>query len=87
LIQTNQELYGDAADEVAHKIYTENEMHLNAVLETFNQFVYQYDATDKPPNDVANDLFRMLRIRFRNNAPRRPPKVILIGPPGSGKTT
>lgn len=28
----------------------------------------------------------MLRVRFRNGAPRRPPKVILVGPPGSGRT-
>ena len=27
LVQTNQELYGDAADDVANKIYSENEMH------------------------------------------------------------
>ena len=33
------------------------------------------------------DLNRMLKIRHRNNAPRRPPKVIIIGPPGSGKST
>lgn len=45
------------------------------------------DCQDKPQNEVANDLARMLRIRHRNNAPRRPPKVILIGPPGSGRTT
>ena len=36
---------------------------------------------------MANDLARMLRIRFRSNAPRRPPRVILLGPPGSGRTT
>mmetsp|Transcript_42285 Transcript_42285/g.30481 ORF Transcript_42285/g.30481 Transcript_42285/m.30481 type:complete len:103 (+) Transcript_42285:730-1038(+) len=29
----------------------------------------------------------MLRIRFRPNAPRRPPRVILLGPPGSGRST
>ena len=39
------------------------------------------------PMYVANDLKRMLSIRFRNNAPRRPPKILLIGPPGSGRST
>ena len=29
----------------------------------------------------------MLRLKFRSNAPRRPPKVFMIGPPGSGRTT
>jgi len=45
------------------------------------------DCADKAQNEIANDLARMLRIRHRNNAPRRPPRVILIGPPGSGRST
>ncbi len=36
---------------------------------------------------MANELARMLRIRYRSNAPRRPPRVILLGPPGSGRST
>lgn len=53
----------------------------------FKGFIYDYNAIDKAQNDVANDLARMLRIRYRSNAPRRPPRVILLGPPGSGRTT
>lgn len=30
---------------------------------------------------------RMLNLRFRENAPRRPPRIILVGPPGSGRNT
>lgn len=29
----------------------------------------------------------MLSLRFRENAPRRPPRIILVGPPGSGRNT
>lgn len=29
----------------------------------------------------------MINLRFRSNAPRKPPRVILLGPPGSGRTT
>ena len=36
---------------------------------------------------MANDLARMLRVHYVNNAPRRPPRVMLIGPPGSGRST
>ena len=75
------------ADDLAERMYMENEINMNAVQETFNQFIYTMDCQDKPQNEVANDLARMLRIRHRNNAPRRPPKVILIGPPGSGRST
>ena len=29
----------------------------------------------------------MLSLRFKSNAPRRPPRVIVLGPPGSGRDT
>ena len=29
----------------------------------------------------------MLKLRYRNDAPRRPPRVIILGCPGCGKTT
>ena len=58
-----------------------------AVKETFNQFIYTYDRTGKDQIAVNGDLTRMMRIRHRNDAPRRPPKIMLIGPPGSGRST
>ena len=30
---------------------------------------------------------KMLELRFKQNAPRRPPRLIVSGPPGCGKTT
>ena len=53
----------------------------------FTNFIYGYDTTGKTQGDIANDLARILRIRFKSNAPRRPPRVILLGPPGSGRST
>ena len=38
-------------------------------------------------HDVISDLSRMLKLRMRSDAPRRPPRVMLIGPPGSGRST
>lgn len=29
----------------------------------------------------------MLSLRFKANAPRRPPRVLILGPPGSGRDT
>ena len=68
-------------------MYEDQQMHMNAVTLTFNQFIFQYQCADKLQNDIVNDLTRMLRLKFRSNAPRRPPRVFIIGPPGSGRTT
>lgn len=74
-------------DDVANQAMEEYELHIKGVKSAFKGFIYDYNAIDKAQNDVANDLARMLRIRFRSNAPRRPPRVILLGPPGSGRST
>lgn len=87
LIAANSTLYGPELDEVANMAIDEYDLHIRGVKSAFNGFIYEYSATDKVQNDVANDLARMLRIRFRSNAPRRPPRVILVGPPGSGRST
>jgi adenylate kinase len=87
LIQANSTLYGPELDEVANQAIEEYDLHVRGVKSAFNGFIYEYNATDKIQNDVANDLARMLRIRFRSNAPRRPPRIILVGPPGSGRST
>lgn len=80
-------LYGPELEETANQAVEEYELHVKGVKEAFKGFIYEYSAVDKAQNDVANDLARMLRIRYRSNAPRRPPRVILLGPPGSGRST
>lgn len=80
-------LYGPELEEVANQALEEYELHIKGVRSAFNGFIYEYNAVDKPQNDVANDIARMLRIRYKNNAPRRPPRVIILGPPGSGRST
>ena len=87
LIAANTSLYGPELEDVANRALEEYDLHIKGVKTAFNGFVYEYEATDKSTGDVANDLARMLRIRFRSNAPRRPPRVILLGPPGSGRST
>ena len=60
---------------------------MRAVEDIFSRFMFTYNCEGRSESEVGMDLIRMLRIRHRNNAPRRPPKVILIGPPGCGKST
>ena len=76
-----------AATEMAERCIQEYDINMAAVKETFNQFIYTYDRTGKDQIAVNGDLTRMMRIRHRNDAPRRPPKIMLIGPPGSGRST
>jgi adenylate kinase len=85
--EVNQSLYGKELEDVGMSLYREWDVNQREVNNTFNKFIYFYDCNEKQQQDVANDLARMLRVRFRNGAPRRPPKVILLGPPGSGRTT
>ena len=87
LIAANTTLYGPELDEVANQALEEYDLHVRGVRTAFKGFIYEYNAIDKAQNDVANELARMLRIRYRSNAPRRPPRVILLGPPGSGRST
>jgi adenylate kinase len=87
LMAANSPLYGPELDEVALQAVEEYQLHQRGVNATFAGFVYDYLADDKEQNEVANDLARMLRIRYKSDAPRRPPRVILLGPPGSGRST
>lgn len=60
---------------------------MRGVREAFGNFIFEHDAQDKAQSDVSNELGKMLKLRFKSNAPRRPPKVVLVGPPGSGCST
>lgn len=60
---------------------------MKGVREAFNQFILDHSAEDKAQADVAAELQRMLKLRFSNNSPKRPPRIIIVGPPGSGRET
>jgi len=87
LIGINQSLYGPELEDLAAQCLNEYELNMRGVQEAFSQFIFEYDAQDKSANDVVPDLEKMLAIRFKSNAPKRPPRVIVVGPPGSGRST
>jgi len=60
---------------------------MRGVCESFNQFIFEYDGQDKSPNDCQAELAKMLKLKFKQNAPRRPPRILIMGPPGSGRAT
>ncbi len=85
LISINQSLYGPELEELAQQCLQEYELNMRGVNSAFNQFIFEHNAEDKAQSDVANELGKMLKLRFRQMAPRRPPRVIIVGPPGSGR--
>ena len=87
LLGINQQLFGPDLEELAANCLKEHELNVKGVKEAFNQFIFEHDVADKSYNDVIPGLNRMLSIRFRENAPRRPPRIIVVGPPGSGRNT
>ena len=87
LIGINQSLYGPDLEDLANQCLQEFEINLKGVKEAFGQFIFEHDCVDKAQADVSNELHRMLKLRFKANCPRRPPRVIIVGPPGSGKDT
>lgn len=80
-------IFGEEMEEQYHKIKSEHELNLNGVKDTFNNFIFQYDTSGNSLEQTVADLGRMMNLRFRINAPRRPPRVIILGPPGSGRST
>jgi hypothetical protein len=84
----NQTLYDKDLDKVMEKMWLEFDTNSKEVAKTFGKFVYEYIwPHEKTHTDVSGDLAAMLRVRFKINGSRRAPKVVLLGPPGSGRST
>lgn len=77
--------YGKELQELAERIHSDYDMNISAVRGSFNQFIFECDA-DRAHTEIAGDLRKMLSLRFQAGAPRRPPKVMIVGPTGSGRT-
>ena len=85
----NSALFAAEVEQLSQQIYSEYELNMRQVEELFSQFIYHFDVTPFMPSHVeaALKIQKMLNIRFRSKAPRRPPRIILLGPPGAGRST
>ena len=72
---------------MANECLSEYELNMRGVSDAFGQFIFPYDMGDKGMTDVVNELTSMLELRYKINSPKRPPRVIVVGPPGSGRTS
>jgi adenylate kinase len=64
----------------------EYNMNIKDVKEAFAGYYCDIDANQDHDN-VVNDIARIMRLRVKSNAPRSPPRVLIVGAPGAGKTT
>ena len=62
-------------------------MNKQGVEEVFDSFINYIDASEKAQGDVISELTKMLELRLKSNAPKRPPRILIRGPPGSGCET
>jgi len=66
-------------------VYWEQEQHQKKIDAIFSKQIYYLACHELNRNDVAADLRRMLKGRFLQRS--RPPQILFLGPPGSGRTS
>ena len=88
IIEMNPDMKNeDAIQSTIRRSVLEYNLNSKEVLEHFGQFVFNVETKDKQFEEVEENILRMVRIRFSKNSPRKPPKVVVVGPPGSGRST
>ena len=65
---------------VAKDAITEYRVNIQGVKEQFNGSIIEVDA-NKPEQKILEEIARILFLK-ESSAPRKPPKIILMGPPG-----
>lgn len=90
--EKNPELTGEDLERIARTVLSDYEMNMNAVRGNFRQFIYEQpckmdNSGGETDSEIQDKLTAMLKLRYKSDAPRRPPRVILLGPPGSSRST
>ena len=75
----------DQLYEIAERMYMEINYHQQVVEKILNRYLYKFDCKDHTnQHDISNELITFLRARTRRGD--NPPKIAVIGPPGSGRS-
>lgn len=80
--------YDDAKAEASAKIkIQEYNAHIDGVKEMFKgQNISVIDA-NQPKDIVLEEIARLINLKNTENEPKRAPRIIITGPPGSGRST
>lgn len=84
LIDDGTSFIGTELTDVAETAMEEYNLHIKGVKEAYGKFIYDTDVT-KTLEEMESDLMKMIKIKINN--PMRPPRIIILGPPGSGRST
>lgn len=64
------------------KKYTHELLDIKDLLESFGGFVVNLDAKGKPSEKVSEEIVTMLNYRVKHTIPLRPPRILVVNPPG-----
>ena len=71
---------------VAERAYQEFEYHARGIRETYKSQVHEMEFSGEI-SALSTSIYKVFLAKGRSKAPRKPPRVIILGPPGSGRTT
>ena len=72
--------------ELAKNSVDESELNIRAVEDVFQGFFCELPVDQfESQNEVVDELSKLLKFKEKTNAARKPPKIILVAPPCSGK--
>ena len=72
--------------ELAKNSVDECELNIRAVEDVFQGFFCELPVDQfESQNEVVDELSKLLKFKEKTNAARKPPKIILVAPPCSGK--
>ena len=73
-------------DEAFLNAWNEYNYHVNGIKEVYRSQYHEVDGYGEI-DKISDSAARIFLMRGRSNAPRKPPKVVIIGPPCSGRST
>lgn len=60
--------------------------HINGVKDVYRSQAHEVDGTGDI-DKLTERATKIFMMKGKSNAPRKPPRVIILGPPGAGRTT
>lgn len=84
MIDQGTKLIGNELERAVETSLSEYDLHIKGVKDSYRKFVYEVEA-DKTLEEMEQDLLKMVKIKITDQM--RPPRIIILGPPGSGRST